>query len=472
MKILYPFILLFFPVLVLGQTPCESGMAGGFPCEGLDLQDQVSLSEFGSTFANDSWGWTDPDTGKEYAIIGLGDGTGFVDISDPLNVVYLGKLPTHTTSSVWRDIKVYANHAFVVSEADGHGMQVFDLTRLRTVASPPETFTEDAHYDGFGSAHNIALNTDTGFAYAVGTDTFGGGIHMVSVQNPTTPQFAGGFSDAGYTHDAQIVTYSGPDADYTGSELFFGSNEDIVVIIDVTDKTNPVIISSMNYSDTGYTHQGWLTEDQDYFLLCDEVDEIIFGFETKTVIFDVSDLDFPEFSFNYFSQNPATDHNGYVVDNTFYLASYRAGLRVLDITNIASQDMSETGYFDTVPGSDNAGTGGGAWNVYPFFESGNLVISDQEGGFYLVRDNSVLDTPEFEQEPFATYPNPVNNTLFIEHNNQPITAVKLYNTMGQLVLDTNYNNGPKSMQLDVSLLSPGMYLLQINNQLTKKIIKQ
>ena len=76
------------------QTPCESGFAGSFPCEGLDFQDQVTLATFDAFLANDNWGWTDPDTGKEYAIIGLSNGTGFVDISNPTDVVYLGKLPT------------------------------------------------------------------------------------------------------------------------------------------------------------------------------------------------------------------------------------------------------------------------------------------------------------------------------------------------------------------------------------------
>ena len=61
--------------------------------------------------------------GKEYALMGLGNGTAFVDITDPVNPIYLGKLPTHTDSSTWRDIKVYNDHAFIVSEAGGHGME-------------------------------------------------------------------------------------------------------------------------------------------------------------------------------------------------------------------------------------------------------------------------------------------------------------------------------------------------------------
>lgn len=472
MKNIYTLAFLLCPLFFWGQIPCESGTAAGFPCNGLDFQDQVTLSEFSSTFGNDSWGWTDPDSGKEYAIIGLGDGTGFVDISDPNNVVYLGKLPTHTSSSVWRDMKVYSNHVFIVSEADDHGMQIFDLTRLRTVASAPETFTEDAHYSGFGSAHNIAINTDSGFAYAIGTDTFNGGIHMVNILSPLSPQFAGGFEDAGYTHDAQVVTYSGPDSDYVGRELFFGSNEDIVVIVDVTDKDNPEWVSSIDYSDTGYTHQGWLTEDQSYFLLCDEVDEIIFGFETKTVIFDVSDIDNPEFSFNYFSQNPSTDHNGYVVGDKFYLASYRAGLRVLDLSQIDSQIITEEAYFDTVSGSNNAGTGGGAWNVYPFFESGNVVISDQDEGFILVRDNSVLSTDSFSESDFVSYPNPVRDVLTISNQNLPISQVNVYSLFGQLVLSKTFNSNSTQTSLDLSALASGLYVLEVNNKTVQKIIKE
>ena len=457
--------------LLVAQIPCESGTADGFPCQGLDLMDRIPLETFDAFLANDNWGWTDTETGKEYALIGLSNGTAFVDISDPLDVVYLGKLPTFTESSIWRDIKVYQNFAFIVSEADDHGMQVFDLTRLRTVSSPPLTFDQDAHYSGFGSAHNIAINEDTGFAYAIGTDTFGGGIHMVNIQTPLSPQFAGGFADSGYSHDAQIVTYTGPDTDHIGKELFFGRNEDVVVIVDVTDKDNPSMLSMVDYSDTGYTHQGWLTEDQRYFLLADEVDEIIFGFETKTIIFDVSDLDNPEFAFNYFSQNSATDHNGYVVGDQFYVASYRAGLRVLDISGIDSGTVVESHYFDTWPSSDNAGTGAGSWNVYPFFESGNIVVSDQDNGFFLVRDNSVLSTAEAEILEAIAYPNPMEDQLNIQFT-APISSIKIYNLAGQLVKTLDSNANATTVNLDVSQLAAGFYSLQINNTVTQKLIKR
>ena len=88
-------------------------------------------------------GWTDSENGKEYALVGLSSHTAFVDMSDPANLILVGILPTSTVNSSWRDIKVYQDHAFIVSEAAGHGMQVFDLTRLRDVLAYPVQFEPD-----------------------------------------------------------------------------------------------------------------------------------------------------------------------------------------------------------------------------------------------------------------------------------------------------------------------------------------
>lgn len=368
------------------QFPCINGMAGDYPCNGFDLMSHITVEELGGEGAegNDSWGWTDSETGKEYALIGTTTSSAFVDISDPANPIFLGRLPTATTNSLWRDIKVYNNHAFIVSEAPGHGMQVFDLTRLRNVANPPETFTADANYNEFDKAHNIVINEASGFAYIVGSETFNGGPHFVNIQNPTSPTAAGGYADDAYSHDAQVVTYNGPDTDHTGKEILIGSNINEVVIIDVTDKNNPNQISTINYNDIGYTHQGWFTENMEYFLLGDEVDEIDFGGNSRTIVFDFIDLDNPTFHMEYFGPTAAIDHNGYVVGNTFYIANYSAGLRAVDISNISSGVMVETRFIDTFPENDNTAFSG-AWNIYPFFESGNILVSDIEGGMFIVR---------------------------------------------------------------------------------------
>ena len=385
-------ILLFFTVFNFAQTPCSGGSAGPYPCDGYDLMATIDLNEMNAGAGNDSWGWTDPVTGKEYAIIGLNNGATFIDISTPTNPVYLGKLPTHTTSSTWRDIKVYNNHAFIVSEAGGHGMQVFDLTRLRNVPAPPVTFTEDAHFGGFGSAHNIVINEETGYAYPVGTSQFNGGPIFINIQNPLNPVQEGGYSMDNYSHDAQIVTYCGPDPDYNGREILIGSNQNEVIIADITDKSNPVGIATVTYPNTSYTHQGWFTEDQRFFILGDEIDELDFGGNTRSIVFDFSDLDAPSLSFEYIGTTAAIDHNGYTKGTKYYMANYRAGLRVIDLTNIANGTIAEEGFFDTYP-SSNSASFSGAWNVFPYFESGNIVISDMQGGFFLVRAASNDNTP-------------------------------------------------------------------------------
>ncbi|WP_303318934.1 choice-of-anchor B family protein [Flavivirga abyssicola] len=370
------------------SVACENGFAGVYPCSDYDLMMQMPLNTFGATEGNDSWGWVDTTTNKEYALLATDANVSFIDITDTNNPIYLGNVPTATISTSWRDVKVYKDHAFIVADnAGNHGMQVFDLTRLRNVANPPETFTPDAHFTEFGSAHNVVINDASGYAYIVGTNrngTFSGGPLFINIQNPTSPVSEGGFGEGGYSHDAQVITYNGPDTDYTGREILIGSNEIEVVIADVTDKSNPIKISDISYSNVGYTHQGWFTEDLNYFILGDETDERDIGTNTRTIVFDFSDLDIPAYHMDYLGASMAIDHNGYVKGNTFYQASYSAGVRMIDISQIASSTMTEIGFFDTHPESDNTGFNG-AWNVYPYLPSGNIIVSDIERGLFVIK---------------------------------------------------------------------------------------
>lgn len=366
-----------------GFLPCQDGMAGIYPCNGYDLLGQISLASFSATAGNDIWGWTDSTTAKEYALVGLNNGTAFVDITDTEELIYLGKLPTATGSSTWRDIKVYQDHAFIVSEAGGHGMQVFDLTKLRDVENAPENFEADTRYTGFGNAHNIVINEASGFAYAVGTNTFNGGAHFVNIQDPKNPIAAGGYGANGYSHDAQVETYNGPDANYTGQEIFIGANENQVAIVNVTDKNNPQQISTFQYSNIGYTHQGWFSEDQRYFILGDETDELTFGFDSRTLVFDLADLENPILHTTYLGETAAIDHNGYVKGEDFYLANYTAGVRILDISGIDAQTIVEEGFFDTYP-FNNTAAFEGVWSVYPYFKSEKIIVNDINSGLFVI----------------------------------------------------------------------------------------
>lgn len=366
---------------------CENGFADIYPCQNYDLMAKISIADLGGpgSSGNDCWGWFDPETQKEYALIGTSTGTTFVDVTIPNSPIIVGTLPTATVNSAWRDIKVFENYAFVVADnAGNHGMQIFDLRRLRNVTSPPESFTSDVHYTLFGNAefehaHNVVIDEISAYAYIAGTPL---GTLFVEIENPLAPLNANGLEE--YSHDAQVVVYNGPDIEHNGKEIFIGCNENQIVITDVTNKANPIELSRISYNNVGYTHQGWLTEDMAYFLLGDETDELKFGNKTRTIIFDFTDLDNPKYHFQYFGPTSAIDHNGYVKGDIFYQSSYTAGVRVIDISAIENANFSEIGYFDTYP-ENNSPAFNGAWSVYPFLPSGNIIISDINRGMFVIR---------------------------------------------------------------------------------------
>ena len=388
-------------------TTCTNGTAGTYPCKAVDLMSFVAKGNMGGGSANlnDIWGYTDPVTGDEIAIVGRTNGTSFVNVTDAANPVYLGFLPSHNNGSdSWRDVKTYNDHAFIVADGSGnssHGLQVFDLTTLRNV-TPGSTLSETAHLGGFGNAHNVVINEATGYAYVVGSNQCSGGLYMVDVSSPQSPTYAGCFSGDGYTHDAQCVVYNGPDSAYSGREICAAYNEDTITLVDVTVKTNPQQISRTPYQGSQYTHQGWFMDDTHSILIMnDELDEQRNGINTTSYIWDVTDLDYPVELGRYVGPTAAIDHNLYTKDGYIYESNYRAGLRILDASDIANGNLTEVAYFDTIPGSDSAQFSG-TWSNYIYFASGNIIMSDIGNGLFTVKpDWDAINNPDPEPTTYC-----------------------------------------------------------------------
>jgi choice-of-anchor B domain-containing protein len=484
------------------QTVCEEGFAGEYPCNDYDLMARIpllTLTDEANAEGSDIWGWTDPLDGKEYALVGTTHSTAFVDISVPSNPILLGRLLTETGANLWRDVKVYNNYAFIVADNVGlHGMQVFDLTRLRSIAAPPETFVADTVYIGDGgpgdlvidSCHNIVINENEGIAYLVGCDAASGGPIFINLANPLAPTTVGSYSNDGYSHDAQVITYDGPDAEpdpnttpiatYVGREILVASNgsfggDDKLIILDVTNKSSVTKISEISYSQPGYAHQGWFTEDHRYFIMGDETDEQAFGMNSRTLIFDFLDLDNPVLASTYMGPSAAIDHNGYVKGDTYFLANYRAGMRVIDIPSMLASSNTvatdaEIGYFDTYPNNDNTAFSG-AWSVYPYFESGNIVISDINRGLFIVRQSNTLSIEDvILNDDFMITPNPAyHNPTIKSSTNKKINSVVLYNILGQEIFSKS-NIDQNEFVLLTESYANGIYLVKINALITKKLI--
>jgi choice-of-anchor B domain-containing protein len=388
------------------SAKCVNGMAGEFACDKIDMLGHLPLASIGGgEIGNDMWGWKDPATGREYALVGKTNGTAFVDISVPTRPVFVGQLPTQSTTGgiFWRDIKVYKNHAFVVSENTNHGMQVFDLTRLRGVTNVPATFTADAVYTGVSSTHNLDINEESGFAYLVGSNTCrsgneNGGLHMVDIRDPQSPKFAGcallqpgSPPNNNYVHDTQCVNYDGPDAAFAGREICFGSNENAVVIYDVTDKSNPVVLSQTTYPTAVYTHQGWLTQDRKWFVFNDEGDENGFGApptvdRQTTYILNVEDLVKTGTVMASPNNTTSIDHNLYMPgDGYIYESNYTSGLRIFTERSVPSGDLEEVAWFDVYPENDNATFEGGTWSNYAWFDRGVVGVSSIDRGLFVLK---------------------------------------------------------------------------------------
>lgn len=366
----------------------RAGLRGeppSFPSLGITLASWVSLDDFtpASLKANSCWGYVSP-SGREYAIIGLWEGTGFVEITDPFNPVIVSIQPGPT--SLWREMKTYQQYCYSVSEG-GNGIQVFNLTQIDQGIV---TFVREVTSGGGTTAtHTVNIDTTSGFLYRCGGGSHG--LRIYSLSNPSNPVYVGAFNEY-YVHEVQVVTYtSGP---YAGKQVAFacdgsgtsGFGDPALDILDVTNKSNIVRLSRVRYEARSYSHQGWLSPDRRFFYLDDELDEMQENIGTNMRVFDVRDLSNPAQVAGVANGNSAIDHNLYTHSSLVYCANYRSGLRVFDASD--PKRPVEVAYFDTFPNNDLPEFSG-MWSNHPYFPSGTVIASDMQRGLFVFRVDSL-----------------------------------------------------------------------------------
>ncbi|KAJ7344031.1 hypothetical protein DFH08DRAFT_871643 [Mycena albidolilacea] len=391
-------------------TPCVDGYAGKdvnntYMCRNLDLYSFTPHRDLGSPrmqLGNDIWGWSATRTSdgvtREFGLIGQFDGTAFVEVLPTGQIAYLGRLPPQSGTAIWRDIKVIGEHAYIGSEAFGHGIQVFDLKSLLdpSLLKSPKEFNIDTdltawYYDGLprGSSHNLVSHAEKNLIIAVGAKPRSdvSGLILIDVADPSNPKTVGCTGEVDYVHDAQCLTYYGPDTAYNGSDMCYTSR--------------PSIISSTSYYGVTYAHQGWVIDekDQSYLLMNDALDESYkqgWASDQKTVtyIWDIKDLSHPVLSGHYKSPVVASDHNLYVVNGLVYESNYKSGLRIVNASSVTEDPTGagfyEAAFFDVHPDDDEIGGDadfGGLWSAYPYFASGYILLNTVERGLFVVKYN-------------------------------------------------------------------------------------
>ena len=362
--------------------PIEGSVAGSFDANGVVLRSWLSLPQLSaaSTSGNSCWGYIAP-SGHEYAIIGVSDGTAFVDITNP-GAATLKAFVTGPTS-LWRDVRVFRNYCYAGSEA-GSGIQVMDMSNLDTTGSVTLVGTVLTPTTTTAATHTLALDEVSGYLYRAGGGSSGIRIYDLNA-NPASPTYVGAWSTV-YVHELQIKTFtSGP---YAGKQIAFccgGANGGNVntglYVVDVTNKAAPVQLSYTTYPNARFCHQGWLDSENKYFYINDELDEGASVATTTTIILDVTNLSAPTFVGTFTNGNTAIGHNLFVRDQTLYEANYRSGFRVYDLS-VNRLNPPEKAFFDTYPGSDTAQFNG-LWNIWPFFPSGTVIGSDIERGLFV-----------------------------------------------------------------------------------------
>ncbi len=436
-------------------APCVGNVSAGFPCQSVSLLSHLSFQDLAptSTRGNDIWGFTDLNTNREYAFIGIENGVAILDVTDPVNPVQVGA-PTGS-STTWRDIEVYQvfdasaqrwrSYAYITADAVQDPLILLDLSGLPNAVERVD-FTSDhrsAHTDYMLNADFTYGISQTGEAPVLGiagSNLVNGNHRLYSLANPRAPALLS-VSGSGYAHD--LTSFPIKDARKNTQcvnaqtrplcQVLTDFNENTVDVWDVSDPTSRQLLASHPYANARFVHSGWWTDDGRYLYVNDELDERDLGLNTSIRVFDMANLRAPVQVGTWVGPTRAIDHNTYVKGNRLYFSNYSEGLTILDITNPTAP--TRVGSFDTFPANADVGFFG-AWGVYPFFASGTIAISDINSGLYLVK----------------------NETLATPRGALSVASAKLSGTEGQsLAISVNRSagSGAVSVRLDVLYATAG-----------------
>lgn len=437
------------PIWTQGDTMTRSG----FPASGVTLLSWIPLNNFAGNHSsgNDCWGYVSP-SGREYAIMGLEKGFGFVEITDPVNPVIVATITGPT--SLWHDIKVVGAYAYGVSEG-GSGVQVIDMSNIDNGIV---TLVRNQQTGGHSSTHNIVANPDGGTLYLVGGNIGNGGLIHLDLSDPTRPTVANGWTNM-YVHDACVVSYTeGPNA---GREIAFvcsgfngGWQSTGLRIVDVTDKSNMFTVATYFYTTPAYSHQVWVSPDFQYAYLNDELDEQDgLVSVTTTRVIDISDLNNPFQTGTFTSGSTSIDHNLYFKDQYIYESNYTSGLRVFDATD--RMNPTQIAYFDTVPINDNA-VFQGTWSVFPYFPSGTVILSDMSQGLFVVRVDAI-NADRLDVQLIGSPPSTVNPAGGTEIRARVTANGDAHIVTGSVVLSLSDGSGVET-EIEGVEESAGQYL--------------
>ena len=372
--------------------------------------------------------------GSEYALVGAKNGMIVMDVTNPAAPVQIVQIPG--ASSQWREIKTYQHYAYVATEGGG-GLQIVDLSALPSASLPVYTYTG-------GGATPVALNTihalqvdeAKGFLYLYGSNLVSGRACVFDLnQDPTAPVYKGYYNPVGYAHDG----YVNNDTMYAG-HIYAG----MVSIVDMTVKTGAnnqigVALATPISTPLAFSHNTWRYGNT--LFTTDERPN------SALAAYDISDLSNITL-LDQIQSNPGTNsyvHNTYIRDGYAITSWYVDGFTIVDVNRPAN--MVQVGNYDTYT---NTGTGfNGAWGVYPFLPSGNILVSNISGTSTTAGEMWVL-TPNFQRGCY------IEGLITDAVTGNPIAGATV-----QLLTTATTNNSNAFGNYKMGQLQSGTYTFQV-----------
>lgn len=442
------------------------------------VTDSLNISSFSNWFEpgmpaeptygikyNGIWGWTNPANGDEFAIMGSSAGYHFINITDPNNPVQSDYVAGRRNNCIWREIKTYDHYAYLVSD-DGNpnSFQIVDLQYL-----PDSVHVVYDSTNLFTRSHTIFVDGDKLYGGSVNGGSVGNASMAVfSLDNPEQPvllrKLNQDFPSLSSIHDMYV----------RNDTIYASAGYDGLFLFRYDESANQFIYinSVTNYPGQGYNHSSALTDDGATLIFMDEVPD---GMPVK--VLDVADLQNLTVTTTFYSNTGATPHNPFIAGNLCFIAYYKDGLQVYDISNPASP--VRVGYYDTYfqnPAGVYTGVAyAGAWGAYPYFPSGNVIVSDMQNGLFVLDVTQLTGVHENEKPNTSVYPNPVlqGKVLTIQSENlNNISQVYLSDIRGREI-GVNYELVNNGLKIHTSGINPGMYILNITSGsgvITEKII--
>jgi choice-of-anchor B domain-containing protein len=316
--------------------------------------------------------------GNEYALFGWTGGVDVVNVSNPIAPVSIFNIPG--ASSIWREIKVNGDYAYITTEAGG-GLKIAYLGNLPSANIPIVNWTPMINGNMLGNIH--ALHIDNNKVYLYGANASGGApiVADISGVNASNPLLIGVYTNtqAGsgnkvYVHDGYVRN------DTLYSCHIYSGYVNIVKFNNIGDSTN--YLASSITTPTAFPHNTWLNASSKNLFTTDE------NGSSFLACYDISNLANIQEVDRIQSQNQNSGsvvHNTHVLKNTvgeFAVTSwYTDGIVITDVSR--PTNLINVGWYDTFTAGSGNGFSG-CWGVYPFLPSGRLVSSGRDNTLHVM----------------------------------------------------------------------------------------